>query len=97
MDFIVPNKSSPKLIIECSYSVTTASGMGDKAKTEKTVADYLRKNYPAIIFIGFIDGIGWYVRKGDLKRMISAYSDVFTFHKDELKRFEQLLTNKIKK
>ncbi len=46
MDFILPNKTSPRLIIECSYSVTTASGMGDKAKTEKTVADYLRKNYP---------------------------------------------------
>jgi hypothetical protein len=46
MDFIIPNKKSPRLIIECSYSVTTASGMGDKAKTEKTVANYLKKNYP---------------------------------------------------
>jgi hypothetical protein len=58
MDFIVPNKKSPKLIIECSYSVTTASGMGDKAKTEKMVADYLKKNYPDVVFIGLVDGIG---------------------------------------
>lgn len=92
MDFIIPNKTSPKLIIECSYSVTTASGMGDKAKTEKTVADYLKKNYPNVIFVGFVDGIGWYVRRGDLKRMVDAYDFVFTFSKDELGKFENLLT-----
>lgn len=92
MDFIVPSKKSPKLIIECSYSVTTASGMGDKAKTEKTVADYLKKNYPNVIFVGFVDGIGWYVRRSDLKRMVEAYDFVFTFSKDELDRFKNLLT-----
>ena len=91
MDFIVPNKTLPKLIIECSYSVTTASGMGDKAKTEKTVADYLKENYPKVVFIGFVDGIGWYVRRGDLKRMVNAYDFVFTFSKDEIERFEDLL------
>ncbi len=92
MDFIIPNKTSPKIIIECSYSVTTASGMGDKAKTEKTVAEYLKKNYPNVIFTGFVDGIGWYVRRGDLKRMVGAYDFVFTFGKDELERFRNLLT-----
>lgn len=93
MDFIIPNKTAPKLIIECSYSVTTASGMGDKAKTEKTVADYLKKNYPNVIFAGFVDGIGWYVRRGDLKRMVEAYDYVFTFSRDELERFKNLLTD----
>ena len=91
MDFIIPNKTSPKMIIECSYSVTTASGMGDKAKTEKTVADYLKKNNPGVVFVGFVDGIGWWVRRGDLKRMVEAYDFVFTFSKDELERFESLL------
>jgi hypothetical protein len=37
-----------------------------------------------------------YVRKGDLKRMITAYEDVFTFHKDELIRFEEFLKANIK-
>jgi hypothetical protein len=91
MDFIVPDKISPKIIIECSYSVTTASGMGDKAKTEKVVSDYLKKNYPDVVFVGFVDGIGWYVRRGDLKRMVDAYDFVFTFSKDEIERFESLL------
>lgn len=91
MDFIIPNKTLPKMIIECSYSVTTASGMGDKAKTEKTVANYLKKNYPNVNFVGFVDGIGWYVRRGDLKRMVEAYDFVFTFSKNELGKFEDLL------
>jgi len=93
MDFIIPNKTSPKLIIECSYSVTTSSGMGDKAKTEKVVADYLKKNYPGVLFIGFVDGVGWYVRRGDLRRMVAAYDFVFTFSEDELQRFKELLSN----
>ncbi len=92
MDFIIPSKTKPKMIIECSYSVTTASGMGDKAKTEKTVADYLKKNYPGVVFVGFVDGIGWYVRRGDLKRMVDAYDYVFTFNTDELEKFKNLLT-----
>jgi len=91
MDFIVPDKTSPKLVIECSYEVTTASGMGDKAKTEKTVAEYLKLNYPEVMFVGFVDGIGWYVRRGDLKRMVEAYDTVFTFDKDELEKFSSLL------
>ncbi|MBN1383537.1 MAG: hypothetical protein JW983_01480 [Elusimicrobia bacterium] len=91
MDFIVPDKKNPKLIMECSYAVTTASGMGDKAKTEKVVADYLKKNYPKVVFVGFVDGIGWYVRRGDLQRMVVAYDFVFTFHPHELDRFAILL------
>jgi len=91
MDFIIPDKISPKVIIECSYSVTTASGMGDKAKTEKTVANYLKKNYPDVVFVGFVDGIGWWVRRGDLKRMVGAYDLVFTFDRNELAKFENLL------
>ncbi|MFZ8804800.1 MAG: DpnII family type II restriction endonuclease [Candidatus Calescibacterium sp.] len=91
MDFIIPNKKSPRIIIECSYLVTTSSGMGDKAKTEKIVSDYLKKNNPNVIFIGFVDGIGWYVRRGDLKRMVEAFDFVFTFHRDEIERFRKFL------
>lgn len=47
--------------------------------------------------IGFVDGIGWYVRKNDLKRMVGAYDEVFTFHKEELNRFKELLANVFKK
>lgn len=93
MDFIVPNKRNPKIIIESSFLSTTSSGQGDKAKTEIIVAELIKKYYPKSKFIGFIDGIGWYVRKQDLKRMVEAYDEVFTFQKDELKKFEKFIKN----
>lgn len=91
MDFIIPDKQNPLIIVESSYLVTTSSGQGDKSKTEISIDSLITAHYPNAKFIGFVDGIGWYVRKGDLKRMVTAYQDVFTFHKEELKRFEMLL------
>lgn len=91
MDFIIPNKKNPIIIAESSFLATTSSGQGDKSKTEISVDSLIKVHYPNSKFIGFIDGIGWYVRKGDLKRMVTAYEDVFTFHDDELGRFENLL------
>lgn len=95
MDFIIPNKKNPVIIAESSFLATTSSGQGDKSKTEISIDSLIKKHYPKASFIGFVDGIGWYVRKGDLKRMVAAYDDVFTFHMDELKRFEHLLKEKL--
>lgn len=96
MDFIIPNKQNPKIIIESSFLVTTSSGQGDKSKTEGSIKNLIIKYYPQAKFIGFVDGIGWYVRKGDLMRMVSAYDDVFTFHKDEIERFIGFLKKEFK-
>jgi hypothetical protein len=95
MDFIIPNKKNPAIIVESSFLATTSSGQGDKSKTEISIDTLIKSHYPKATFIGFVDGIGWYVRKGDLRRMVTAYEDVFTFHKDELERFEKLLIEKI--
>lgn len=97
MDFIIPNKQNPIIIAESTFLATTSSGQGDKSKTEISIDSLIKSHYPNAKFIGFVDGIGWYVRKGDLKRMVTAYEDVFTFHKDELKRFEKLLIYTFKK
>ncbi len=97
MDFIIPNKKNPLIIVESSFLATTSSGQGDKSKTEISIDALIKEHYPKATFIGFVDGIGWYVRKGDLRRMVTAYEDVFTFHKDELKRFEKLLIKTFKK
>lgn len=91
MDFIIPNKQNPLIIAESSFLVTTSSGQGDKSKTEISIDSLIKSHYPKAKFIGFVDGIGWYVRKGDLQRMVTAYEDVFTFHKDELIRFKKFL------
>ena len=91
MDFILPNKKKPRVIIESSFLATTSSGQGDKSKTEISIDTLIKRHYPRAHFIGFVDGIGWYVRKGDLQRMVTAYEDVFTYHKDELERFAHFI------
>jgi hypothetical protein len=96
MDFIIPDKRKPKVIIECSYLVTTSSGQGDKSKTEISIDSLIKAHYIGAHFIGFVDGIGWYVRKNDLKRMVGAYEDVFTFHEEELERFKNYLQEVVK-
>lgn len=92
MDFIIPNKRNPKIIMECSYLVTTSSGQGYKSKTEISIDSLIKEHYPKARFWGFVDGIGWYVRKNDLKRIVVAYEDVFTFHDEELNRFKESIT-----
>jgi len=91
MDFIIPDKDDPIVVIESSYLVTTSSGQGDKSKTKISVDALIKKYHPKAHFIGFVDGIGWYVRKKDLTRMVTAYEDVFTFHDEEIVRFRDFL------
>lgn len=91
MDFMIPSKENPRLIIESSFNTTTSSGNGDKAKTENGVHSLHKKHYPNAIFIGFVDGVGWYSRSKDAERMCEGFDDVFTFHNDELNRFKNLL------
>lgn len=91
MDFMIPNKQDPKLIMEFSYLTTTSSGDGDKAKTENGVKDLITEYYPSAKFVGFIDGVGWISRDKDAERLCEAFDDVFTFHEDELVRFDDYL------
>ncbi|MCL0094629.1 hypothetical protein M1N58_01845 [Dehalococcoidales bacterium] len=87
----IPDKEDPWIVVQSSYVVTTSSAMGDKAEFEKEVAKKLKQHYPQAVFLGFVDGIGWYVRKGDLKEMLKAFADVFTFYPSEIERFIQTI------
>lgn|GEM_PF-110865 len=91
MDFLIPCAAKPKLIVECSYLVTTSSGQGDKSKTELAVAKLIKRHYEDALFVGIVDGIGWLVRRQDLRRMVEAYDDVFTLHSTETNRFKSFV------
>lgn len=91
LDFIIPNKKNPMLIIECSYVSTTSSGLGDKAKAEIGVSDLMKKYYPNTKFIGFLDGVGWMHRNKDLERICEAFDNVYTFKDTEIESFVELL------
>ena len=96
MDFVIPSEDEPRMVIESSFLSTTSSGMGDKAKAMASIQSRIRTLYPGALFIGFVDGIGWYVRKSDLYTMVSAFDDIFTFRQDEMARFHQLLQRTFK-
>lgn len=91
MDFIIPNINRPQVIVESSYVVTTSSSMGDKARAEVAVSEQIRRYYSYATFVGFVDGIGWLARPHDLKNMLSAFDNVFTFAPEELNRFIEFL------
>ncbi|MBI4286395.1 MAG: hypothetical protein HY670_10945 [Chloroflexi bacterium] len=87
LDLVIPSVTAPRIVVECSFQVTTSSAMGDKAKAEIEVASDIKKHHSQPEFAGFVDGIGWYVRKKDLAKLVSAFDVVFTFHPAELDRF----------
>ncbi len=95
-DFIIPSKEQPKIFIESTFLITTSSGQGDKAKSEISLRELITKYHPKTKFFGFVDGIGWYVRKSDLKRIVSAFDDVFTFHEEEIERFKRVILKELK-
>lgn len=95
MDFIIPSKNNPQVVIESSHLSTTSSGQGDKAKTEIGMRKLLKKHYKKCQFWGFVDGIGWYVRQSDLRRMVGAFDEVFTLAPEELKRFSDMLSKNV--
>jgi len=87
MDFIIPNKERPKVIVESYYAVTTSSTMGDKAKAEIGVRRQIDRYYDYAVFVGFVDGIAWFIRQRQLEELVSAFDNVFTFHSKEIDRF----------
>ena len=95
MDFIIPNKEKPEMLIEVSFQTTTSSSMGDKAKNEISVSTELKKNIPKCTFIGFIDGAGWIFRKNDLAKLVSAFHNTFTFSEEHLNSFEKYLLDRL--
>ena len=96
MDVIIPNEKNPEILIESTKETTTASGQGDKAKTEKAVRDQIKKYYPKCLFVGFVDGIGWLVRP-DLRILAEVHDEIFTNHESELIRFEHFLERNLSK
>jgi hypothetical protein len=97
MDVLIPDREKPLFLIECSYQQTTSSAMGDKAANEGAVAQKIKTKFRGAKFFGFVDGVGWYVRRSDMKVLVGAFDDVFTFHPTELVRFTEFLEKTLPK
>lgn len=74
MDFCIPSKEDPHVIIEVSYQITTASAQTTKREVEVKTSEEIRRhniqNNKDIAFVNFIEGGGWLGRQSDMKRLV---------------------------
>jgi len=96
-DLYIPNKSQPKIVVECMYNVTTSSAQTNKCETILKCLPKLNKK--GIHVFVLMDGAGWIARKSDAKKLLEKENVcVFTFNKDCLKTITDfILTGKLSK
>jgi len=68
MDFIIPDKINPRIIVESSFLVTTSSGQGDKSKTEISFNNFNKK------YLGLFD-----VEKKEEKVPIGEINEIYQY------------------
>jgi len=81
-DLYIPSKSSPRIVIEVMYSITTSSGMTNK---RKVIIDEAEKGGERKIFV-LMDGAGWVARWSDARKILGSNVFTFTFHKESLSK-----------
>jgi len=93
VDIIVRNsRDIPRILCMISYQITTSSAQTAKGIAEedfrKLKEDIDKQCRCKPLLIGFVDGIGWIARgEKDIERMVKIYDYVFTFSRDKLEEF----------
>lgn len=94
IDLIIPSKDNPKILIESTYQLTTASGQTKKIDANdslyKAIKEYEKDTGNEIVFINFIDGAGWKSRGfADVSRLVSSCD--YAINYNNLAHFEDIL------
>jgi len=94
IDLILPSKSNPKILIESTYQLTTASGQTKKIDANdslfRAIKEYSMDSGQEVIFINFIDGAGWKSRGfADVSRLVSSCDYAINFN--NLGHFEEII------
>ena len=85
VDLAIPNLKTPDVLIMSSYSLTTSSSQDTRANEQEQmyndVQSYMRRRSRArrIKMVNVVDGGGWIVRKGALRKMFSSCDKCFSF------------------
>lgn len=68
-NFVIPDVHQPRIVIDCSYNITTSSTQSRYAdKTEETRREIANLATP-IITVNVLEGAGWIGRQSDYKRI----------------------------
>lgn len=93
MDFVIPNKENPHVIIESSYQITTSSAQTTKArdevKTYEDIKSHREKTNKDIVFVNLIEGAGWIGRQSDMEKLYNASDYVIAIN--TLDMLEQII------
>ena len=65
--FIIPDNKQPKILINCSYNITTSSTQSRFSESVLRTRDKIRMDGKKILTVNIIEGAGWIGRQSDLK------------------------------
>ena len=65
--FIIPDNKHPRILINCSYNITTSSTQSRFSESISRTREKIRQSEKKIIIVTIIEGAGWIGRQSDLK------------------------------
>lgn len=65
--FIIPDNKQPRILINCSYNITTSSTQTRFSEAISRTRDKIKQSGKKIIIVTIIEGAGWIGRQSDLK------------------------------
>jgi len=82
VDFAIPNKEDPKIVIQVAFYTSNTGGVASKTVkesilTKQEIERYNRESGKNIKFIGLIDGYGWIAMSGFLIQTLLCLDDFF--------------------
>ena len=72
--FAIPDAAHARIIVDCSYNITTSSTQTKYADKIEQAHKIIRNGALPIIIVNVLEGAGWIGRQSDLKRIVD-YSD----------------------
>lgn len=65
--FTIPNTGNPKVVIDCSYNITTSSTQSKYADKIKEARKQIQDQGRNVIIVNVLEGAGWVGRQSDFK------------------------------
>ena len=65
--FIIPDNKQPRILINCSYNITTSSTQSRFSDSVLRTREKIKQSGKEILIVNIIEGAGWIGRQSDLK------------------------------
>lgn len=65
--FTIPDANNPKIVIDCSYNITTSSTQSKYAEKIKDTRKQIKDHGRTVLIVNVLEGAGWVGRQSDFK------------------------------